>query len=395
MTDPRTPSRNPLHQPRAPYPSPSDVPQAPRRRPSEERAALAASSRTATQLAVLAIVIAGVALGLVIWRTVASGGSGCQSTAWSAEPDPNRLPAGWAMKGTSFDTNRRSTTFAAPAGDGTTPVPNVLATVTCIPDGAADALSRAAAAAREIGGSGAVSTKDDLSDGGFETTDDSGAIFLEFRRGDILVDLIASGGGTATDIETLASAYDRALGGDGGSIASPEPSGSEDTGLGSPGPSDDTGVSHNVPELEKLLPAKVGSVALEVASDLGGVALSGGDQASRAAIAALAAQGKQPDDFRIAQGQGFDDSGNPLIVVSAMSVTGLDAAKVRAVAQDFFGLTTSAMKQSTATLSGKAWTKYDLADGGPIYYLRTQGQNVFAIATADATLAEQAAAALP
>jgi hypothetical protein len=393
MTEPPTPSRNPLRRPQSPYPSPNQVPQAPRRRPSEERAQLASSARNATQLAVLAIVVAGIALGLTIWRTVASAGSGCQSTVWSAQPDANRLPDQWTMKGTTFDTNRRSTTFAGPdAGDGTA-APNILATVTCLPEGAAEAVSRGAAAARDIGQT--VSTRDDLSDGGFEATDASGAIFLEFRHGDILVDLIASQGATGTNIETVASAYDRALGGDGGTISSPQPSGSDFTGVESPGASGDSGFSHNAPELEKLLPTKVGTMDLTVASELGGVALSGGDQDSRAAIAALGADGKKPDDLHLAQAAGYDANGDPLLGVSAVSVAGLDATKVRAVTVDYFGLTGSAVKQSTVTLGSKSWTKYDLGDGGLIYYIRAQADIVLVVTTADSTLAEQAATAIP
>lgn len=393
MTEPQAPSRNPLRNARSRYPSPNQVPQAPRRRPSEERAELAASSRTATQLAVLAIVIAGIALGLVVWRTFAAAGTGCQSTVWSAQPDANRMPAGWLMKGTTFDTNRRSITFAASDSGSGNPVPNVLATVTCIQDGAAEAVSRGAAAAREIGQT--VSTRNDLSDGGFEATDASGAIFLEFRRGSILVDLAASGGATATDIETIASAYDRALGGAGGTITPPEPSGSDFSGLGSPGASGDTGLSHNAPELEKLLPTKVGTMDLTVASELGGAALSGGDQDSRAATAALTADGKQPDDLHLAQAAGYDANGDPLLGVSAVSVSGLDAAKVRAVTLDYFGLSGSAIKQITVTLAGKPWTKFDLGDGGLLYYLRAQGDIVLVITTADPKLADQAAAAIP
>ncbi len=386
MTEPRTPSRNPLRHPRSGYPAPADVPQAPRRRPSEERAALAASSRTATQLAVLAIVIAGLALGLTVWRMLAGTGSSCQSAVWSAEPDANRLPAQWTMRGTTFDTNRRSTTYAGQdPGDGSG-APNVLATVTCIPDGAAEALSRAAAAAREIGQ--AVSTKDDLSDGGFEATDgNSGAIFLEFRRGDILVDMVASQGATATDIETVASAYDRALGGDGGSIASPEPSSSANPSASN----DASGLTHDAPELEKLLPTKVGSLQLTTASQLGSAALSEGEPAA----VALAADGKQPDDLHMAQAAAYDDNGNPVLGVTAVSVTGLDAAKVRLLTMDYFGMTGSAVKQSTVTLAGKPWTRFDLGDGGMLYYLRAQGDVVLVITTADATLAEQAASALP
>ncbi|MHB8961160.1 MAG: hypothetical protein ACYDAN_16235 [Candidatus Limnocylindrales bacterium] len=386
MTEPRTPSRNPLRHPRSGYPSPTEVPQAPRRRPSEERAALAASSRTATQLALIAIVIAGLALGLTVWRTLVGTGSSCQSAVWSAEPDANRLPAQWQMRGTTFDTNRRSTTYAGPdPGDGSG-APNVLATVTCIPDGAAEALSRAAAAAREVGQ--AVSTKDDLSDGGFEATDaNSGAIFLEFRRGDILVDMVGSQGATATDIETVASAYDRALGGDGGSISSPEPASSANPSASA----DTSSLPHDAPELEKLLPTKVGSLQLTTASQLGSAALSEGEPAA----VALAADGKQPDDLHMAQAAADDASGNPVLGVTAVSVTGLDAAKVRLLTMDYFGMTGSAVKQSTVTLAGKPWTKFDLGDGGMLYYVRAQGDVVLVITTADAALAEQAAAAIP
>ncbi|HEY4751954.1 MAG TPA: hypothetical protein VIH37_01640, partial [Candidatus Limnocylindrales bacterium] len=146
MTEPTKPSRTP-------YPNPGQVPASPRRRPSDERAAVAASSRTATRLAIVAIVVSAVALGLGVWRTVttSTSGSPCQNTAWSAQPAANELPDQWSVAGTTFDVNRRTTQFAGQDTGSGTGAPNVLATVTCFPDGAADAVSRAAAAAREIG----------------------------------------------------------------------------------------------------------------------------------------------------------------------------------------------------------------------------------------------------
>lgn len=386
MTQTRTPSRTPHPDP---YPVPNDVPRPPRRRPSDERSGRDGSSRTALQLSILAVVIAGVALGLIVWRTVLTSDTSCQSTVWSAQPAADRLPDGWAVKGTTFDTGRRSTTFVgADPGDGSG-APNVLATVTCFPTGADEAVSRAQSAARDIGQS--VQARTDLSDGGFEATDASGAIFLEFRRGDIVIDLAASMGATATDIETVASAYDRALGGPGGSITPPEPTASG-SGSGSAEPSGSGG--HDAPELEKLLPSKVGTTDMSIASYLGSTVLGGGDQDSRAAAAALAADGKKQDDLHLGQAAAFNDNGDPILAIMAVSVAGLDASKVRPIALDYFGLTGSAVKSTDTTLGGQTWAKYDLNDGGPIYYVRSSGDVVFVLMSSDASLAEQGAATL-
>jgi len=384
MTEPHKPTRSS-------YPAPDQVPQAPRRRPSDERAALAASSRTATQLAVLAIVIAGIALGLTVWRAIAPAAASCQNAVWNAQPAANELPDQWTVKGTTFDTNRRSTQFAGvDPGDGTSP-PNVFATATCFPEGAADAVARSQAAARDIGQ--VVSTKPDLSDGGFEATDASGAILLEFRRGDIVVDLAAAGGATATDIESIASAYDKALGGDGGSIATLEPSQSADVGA-SPGASDDTssGLTHDAPELEKLLPTTIGGVPLTVDSALGSTVLTS-DAGGRAATAALKAKGKVPDDLRYAEA--LDQTQTVAVSALAISVNGLTAAETQTMLLDWFQLSGPGVTHSEVKLSGKAWTKYDLGDELPVNYFRNDGTAVLVITTSDPALAEQAAAAMP
>jgi hypothetical protein len=384
MTDTRPPSRSRL-------PLPDQVPQPPRRRPSEERAALASSTRTATQLSVLALVIAAVALGLTAWRLLATPtAASCQNTVWSAAPADNQLPDQWAPHGTTFDTNRRTITFSGvDPGDGSG-APTVLATVSCFPDGASDAVSRAAAAARQYGQ--VVDTKNDLSDGGFESTDVSGAIFLEFRRGDIVVDLAAGAGATQTDIETIASAYDKALGGDGGSIATPEPSSSADLGAASPGASDSAGLTHDAPELEKLLPTKIGDVAMTVDSALGSAVLSD-DPGGRAATAALRAAGKTPDDLKFAES--YDETSTLNASVIAMSVSGLDASKVQTMVLDWFQLSGTGVVKSDVQLAGKTWTKYDLGDEGALSYLRTDGAAVIVITASDDTVAGQAAAAMP
>jgi hypothetical protein len=391
MTESSTP---PTPSSRTPYPTPNRVPQAPRRRPSEERAAIAASSRTATQLAVLAIVIAGIALGLVVWRTIApSAAASCQTTAWNAQAAGNELPQGWTVQGTTFDVNRRTTQFVSPDGGTDTGTPNVIATVTCFPDGAADSVSRSQAASREAGQ--AVNAKTDLSDGGFEASDDSGSIFLEFRHDSVVVDLAASGGATATDIETIASAYDKSLGGDGGSITPAEPTPSDDTGA-SPGTSDDTGsaLTHDAPELEKLLPAKIGDVTMTLESTLGSAVITT-DAAGRAATADLKAKGKTPDDLHYAQASDQRTDTEPLNVnVVAIDVKGLSAADTESLLLDWLQLSGVGVTKTDVTLGGKTWTKYDLGDEGPLNYFRTEGTAVIVITTDDAALAEQTAAAM-
>jgi hypothetical protein len=378
--------------PRHPHPSPNQVPAPPRRRPSDERAALAASTRTATQVAVLSLIVAAVALGLAVWQLVAPSGPSCQNTAWSAEPAANELPDQWTVAGTTFDVNRRTTQFTGvDPGDGSG-APNVLGTVTCFPDGAADAVARAAAAAKDVGQ--VVEDRTDLSDGGFEATDASGAIFLEFRRGDIVVDLAASGGATPTDIETVASAYDKSLGGDGGTIATPNPAAS-DGGLGSPSASDDTGAAASpaAPELEKLLPTTVGSVTLTVDSALGTDVLQD-DQGSRAITAALRAEGKGPEALRLAEA--YDANQTSDLNMLAVTVEGMDVKKVEQLVLDsWLAASGAGVTQTQTTLAGKPYTKVDLGDGGPIDYVRTDNGIVFVITTADAKLAEQAAAQLP
>ncbi len=351
---------------------------------------LASTTRTATRLALLAIVIAGVALGLTAWRLLTPSAASCQDTVWSAVPAANELPAQWAARGTTFDTNRRTVTFAGPdPGDGSG-APTILATATCFPQGAADAVGRAEAAARQYGQ--VVSTKNDLSDGGFEATDTSGAIFLEFQRGDIVVDLAAAGGATATDIETIASAYDMALGGDGGSISSPAPSASAAPGSASPGPSDVAGLTHDAPDLEKLLPTSIGGVAMTVDSALGSAILAD-DPGSRAATAALRAAGKTPDDLRFAES--YDQTGTLTTSVVAMSVTGLSGAKVEAMVLDWFQLSGPGVTPSTVQLAGKTWTLYDLGDEGALSFVRVDGAAVIVITAPDQSSAQQAAAAMP
>ena len=102
-------------------------------------------------------------------------------------------------------------------GDESTAQAVVYATITCFPSGAADSVTRSADAAKAAGQT--VTARDDLGDQAFSATDPSNATFLQLRHGDVVVYLAASGEATPAEVDTLASAFDKALGGDGGQVA--------------------------------------------------------------------------------------------------------------------------------------------------------------------------------
>ena len=93
----------------------------------------------------------------------------------------------------------------------------VYATITCYPSGAADAVTRSADASTAAGQT--VVSRDDLGDQGFSAADSSGANFLQFRHDRLVVYLAGSGDATAAEVDAIASAFDKSLGGDGGAVA--------------------------------------------------------------------------------------------------------------------------------------------------------------------------------
>jgi hypothetical protein len=271
----------------------------------------------------------------------------------------------------------------------------VYATVTCYEDGAADAVTRSADAATAAGQ--AVTSRNDLGDQGFSAVDDSGATFLQFRHDKLVVYLAASGDATATEVDQLASAFDIALGGDGGAVAVGTPAAatpvpSADTAT--PGPSDDASPgAAAAPELEAALPAKVGDIALAVDSATGSMML-GEDQLSRAITAALRAAGRTPDDLGIAQA--YDETAESDLSVLAVAVEGMAGAKVQAfVLETWLAATGAGITTDTVTLAGSEFTRVDYGDEGPMDYVTTKGNVAFVINTADPALAAEAAAALP
>ncbi len=355
------------------------------------------AARTTRRIALAALVLAVVAVGLLAWRFLAPGDAGCQTTAWDVSPAAEKLPAGWTIGATQYDVNRKQMTLLGPAPqDQGTAQAVVYATITCYPQGAAESVTRSASAATS--GGQTVTTRSDLGEQGFSATDTSGASFLQFRHGSVVVYLAASGDATLDEVDGIASAFDVSMGGDGAQA----PIGTPDTGSagptedlssaapsGSPLPSE----SAAAPELESLLPTKVGDTTLTVESAIGPTIL-GDDQGSRAITAALRAEGKQPDDLRVAQA--YDPTGTADLTVLAVRVVGMKQDALRSLVMDsWLAASGAGVTDDTVSLAGKTFTRIDYGDQGSKNYLLAEGDTILIIETADADVAARTAAALP
>ena len=367
------------------------------RPPATDQAAT--SARTTRVLATAALVVALAALAFAAWRMLVPADAGCQQQAWDVTPAAEDLPAGWIPSASQFDIDRKTMSFLGPMPqDEDSSQAVIYATVTCFRSGAEDGVTRSRAAAEEAGQS--VADRDDLGEQAYSAVDESGAAFLQMRTGRIVVYLAASGDASAAELDELASAFDKALGGDGGTIAPPAVTPTDgDVGAPlDPGASPDPGESlaaesPAAPDLVALMPTQVGSIALSTDSATGEVLLSD-DQGSRAIVAALRAAGKTPADLKVAQA--FDEAGAADLSVLAVTVDGLPADQTRdIVLENWLAASGDGVTKDTVTLDGREWTRIDYGDGGTLDYVLTDGANVIVITTADAALAEQTAAALP
>lgn len=345
-------------------------------------------------MAALVLAVAGVALAA--WAAFAPGAAGCQADAWDTTPAADDLPTGWSLASSQYDVARKSMSLlgSVPADENASQAV-VYATVTCYEDGAADAVTRSADAATSAGQ--VVTSRDDLGDQGFSAADDSGATFVQFRHDRLVVYLAASGDATAAEVDQMASAFDLALGGDGGAVAVGTP------GAATPGPSDDTatpGPSDDAspgaaaaPELEAALPAKIGDVVMTVDSATGSMML-GEDQLSRAITAALRAAGRVPDDLGVAQA--YDETAESDLSILAVAVDGMAGDKVQEfVLETWLSATGAGITRDTVTLADTEFTRVNYGDDGPMDYVTTKGDVVIVINTADPALVAEAAAALP
>jgi hypothetical protein len=341
-------------------------------------------------------VLAVVGVALAAWAAFAPGAAGCQADAWDTTPAADDLPTGWSLASSQYDVARKSMSLlgSVPADENAIQAV-VYATVTCYQDGAADAVTRSADAATAAGQT--VTSRDDLGDQGFSAVDDSGATFLQFRHDRLVVYLAASGDATSTEVDQLASAFDLALGGDGGAVTVGAPvtaaPGASDAPA-TPGPSDD--VSPGIaaaPELEAALPTKVGDTVMTVDSASGSMML-GEDQVSRAITAALRAAGRAPDDLGVAQA--LDETAESYLSILAIAVDGMAGDKVQEfVLETWLSATGAGVTRDKVTLGGTDFTRVNYGDDGPMDYVTTKGDVVIVINTSDPALAAAAAAALP
>ena len=369
---------------------------------------LAASGRTTRTIAVFALVIALVALGLGVWQTVGTltKAASCQTAAWNVTPAADQMPADWSVRASTYDVGRRSISMTGPdPADSSTQPGMGLATITCFPEGGADSVNRSRAAAKAAGQ--AVTDRKDLGDQAWTSEDSSGSFFANIRRANVVAFLAFSGTVTQDEVDQIASAFDLALGGQGGSDV-PGPADTQ-TPDGSdaapsiedsfpidsidPGASDIPSDSPAAADLERLLPKKVGTVALTVQSALG-PDLLGEDQGSRAILAALRQAHLTSAALRIAQA--YDETGASDITILVVEVKGMPLDAMRQLVLDsWLAASGAGVITSEVTIGGHQFTRYDYGDEGTRDYVVSADGHVLVITTADTALAEQAAAALP
>jgi hypothetical protein len=363
--------------------------------PATGRGDVAPAGSATRIVAIAALVLALVALGLTAWRLVvpADPGADCQERAWNVDPAADQLPAGWSVSGSQYDLSRKQMSFVGPVpADEVSSQAVIYATITCFEQGAEDAVNRSRQAAEDAGQS--VIERDDLGDQSFSAVDDTGAAFLQLRHGPVVVYLAASGDASATTVDELASAFDRALGGDGGTITPPSIAPSSEPSGGSLDPGEVVpGESPAAPALVAALPVQVGDIKLATDSASGSTILAD-DQGSRAILAALREAGREPDDLKVAQA--YDETGESDLSILGVTVDGLPVDKTRQLVLDsWLAATGAGVTTGTVTLGGRTWTRIDYGDGGTIDYLLAEDPNVIVVTTADPAIAEAAAAALP
>ena len=134
--------------PRIPRPEPG----APRPRTIDEQQRTESAARTTRRLAIAALVLAVVGVGVAGVSALAPSDDSCQTRAWDTAPKEADLPADWAVVSSQYDIARKSMSLLGPgSADGTTAQPVVYATITCYPSGAGDAVIRSAEASKAAG----------------------------------------------------------------------------------------------------------------------------------------------------------------------------------------------------------------------------------------------------
>ena len=339
---------------------PEPAPGAPRPRPSDERARLAEDGRTTRRIAIAAIVVALLAVGIGVVRAVLPGSSSCQQASWDVRPAVAELPLGYTLSASQYDINRQQVTFLGPLpADETTAQGVVYVTVTCFDEGAADAVARSEQAARDA--DQVVTPRNDLGDGGFAATDEGGSNFVQLRHGDVVVYLAASGDVDPGDVDGIASAYDKALGGDGGAVA---------VGTRDPGPEDPSDEPPSDEPSEAAPSDVVANAALEAAlpAEVNGTTLTIDSAEARTSSARTSRAGRSPPrcvprarprpTSRLAQA--YDETQAADLSIIAFAIDGLTEAKTRKIVLDaWLSASGAGVTQSDVQLGGRTVTRID------------------------------------
>jgi hypothetical protein len=145
--------------------------------------------------------------------------------------------------------------------------------------------------------------------------------------------------------------------------------------------------SHDVPELEALLPTDLSGTPLQLQSWTGETYLTG-DSWSTSVTSFLTGAGKTPPDFHVAQA--YDPTQALDGTVLVYTVTGVEPAKIRDALLAAWKGDFPDLKVSTLTLGGKEVTKGDFGSDAAATFLYIKGDAVYDIETSDAAIATAA-----
>lgn len=363
------------------------------------------SRRAVPALAVAALILALVAVGVSAVAIMRPSPASCQAAAWNAVPVAADIPAGWTISATDIYPNSQTTTIHGPTPTDGSAASTVYLSVTCYGDRAADALSRSQQASMEAGRS--VTALEGMGEAGYTVAADAaGASTFQFRRGSLVALLGASGVVEDAVLRQVGSAADAAIRralGDSRATAAPVPStapapSESPAGLasplasGSPEPSQ-AAASPAAPELEAHMPRTVAGTTLTVQSATGDQVL-GKDAASKALISTLASFGKKPVDLQVAQA--YDPAGAADITVLGFRVPGITSAKLLpAVLRTWLFAGATGVTTKATTVSGVDVTQVSYSGDTSVSYVLARGDAVLVIESGSAALATAAVAALP
>jgi hypothetical protein len=351
--------------------------------------------------AIVAIALASVALFVTLTRQTPSTDTSCRVTAWQAIPATDTLPEGWTLSGSGFYSDGYGAAFVGqPTASGQTGAPGINVRVSCLGADGHLAVTRSRQADLALGGTDVPFA--DIGDEAVATKDAAGTTTSVYvRRGPLVASIAASETVDPADLEQLATAVDDAMVQAEASAGAPEaavPSATDEGGVEPSGeiptgePGDSLEFTHTYPDLEAILPTKVGGTTMVTDSTTASDAL-GGDPASEQLLSSLAGFGKTSDDLEFAET--YDLNNDIDAGAIALRLKGVDAAKLRqAIVESWTAASGSGVTTSQQTVGGKKVTVIDYGDGGSKDYLYEKVDTVVVVTTGDGAIAAEMLGAL-